>query len=141
MSKLTKCEVISFDNKSDNRGNLVVIENNQNIPFEIKRIFYISNVINDKTRGNHANIHSEFIMICLQGQCKVKITDGSSSQVFILNNKCEGLYIPSMLWKEMYEFSSDAILLVLSNEKYDNNEYISDFNKYLKAVYMINQKP
>ncbi|EAJ0863674.1 WxcM-like domain-containing protein, partial [Campylobacter coli] len=94
----------------------------------------IFDVPKNTIRGEHANLNSEFFFIVLKGECKIKIDNGKEQKNFILNNPKQGLYIDKMLWKQMYDFSKDCILLVLSNTLYDANEYIRDYNEFLKAV-------
>ena len=129
-----KVKEIEFQSHIDERGNLIIIEESKNLPFTPRRMFYISNVKDDKTRGNHANIDSEFVMIALQGEVTVCIDDGKVKNEYILNNQAKGLYIPNMTWKTMYNFSSDAILLVIANTLYNKEEYINDYNEFLKKV-------
>lgn len=129
-----KCRKIIFQQKGDERGSLVVIESNKDIPFEIKRVFYMINTLNDVARGQHANIESDFILVNVQGSIKIKTHDGKKEEIFILDKKDEGIYIPHMIWKEMYDFSEDAILIVFSNYHYNENEYIRDFDQYCKLV-------
>lgn len=104
------------------------------IPFEIKRVFFI--YVNDVTevRGKHANRESELVLICASGRCKVKVSDGYEEEIVELHDSRKGLYIAPMCWKEMYEFSSDAVLLVVSSEHYSEEEYISDFGQYKKMM-------
>lgn len=125
-----KCKRIRFQQKGDERGSLVVIESNKDIPFEINRVFYMVNTLNDIARGQHANKESDFVLVNVQGSVKIRINDGYNEEVFTLDNKNEGIYIPHMIWKEMYDFSEDAILIVFSNKHYNENEYIRDFHDY-----------
>lgn len=125
-----RCKRIRFQQKGDERGSLVVIESNKDIPFEINRVFYMVNTLNDVARGQHANKESDFVLVNIQGSVKIKINDGFNEEVFTLDNKNEGIYIPRMIWKEMYDFSEDAILIVFSNKHYNENEYIRDFHDY-----------
>lgn len=118
--------LLNFREKGDKRGHLVVIENMKDIPFEIKRIFYIYGSDKDVYRGNHANRESEFVLINVMGSCRVRICDGEEETEVLLNIPHKGLYIPKMYWKEMYDFSHDAVLLVLCSTFYDENEYIRD---------------
>lgn len=122
---------VIFPQLGDERGELIVIEGGENIPFEIKRIFYICGTKPGVVRGQHANRKSEFVLINVAGESKVKIKDGQGGEkIFVLNHPHQGLYIPAMVWKEMYDFSSDSVMLVLSNEHYDANEYIRDYREY-----------
>lgn len=132
--KLDRHELISFKENGDNRGKLVVIEGMEDIPFDIKRIFYIYGSDNDVIRGRHANRRTEFILINVCGSSKVKVYDGTNEEVFVLDKPHTGIYIPNMLWKDMYDFSDNSVLLVLASEHYDSEEYIRDFNQFLKEV-------
>ena len=125
---------VDFIQRGDDRGHLVIIEGMKEIPFDIKRVFYIYGSQSDVVRGKHANLKSEFVLINVQGTSKIKVTDGTVEQIYVLNEPHSGVYLPKMLWKEMYDFSHDAILLVLSNEHYDKSEYISDFEEYKRIM-------
>ena len=118
----------------DKRGNLVVIEGSKDIPFEIKRVFYMYGTDSEMIRGSHANRKSEFVLINVAGRTKVKIDDGFSTAIIELNKPRMGIYIPTMLWKDMYDFSSDAVLLVLASEHYNADEYIRDYKEYKEIV-------
>lgn len=115
----------------DERGHLVSLEQGNNCPFDIKRIFYIFDTKPGVARGCHANKNSEFLLIAINGSCKVKIDDGKNQEIVELNNPHQALYLDKMLWKEMYDFSYNAILLVLASTYYDENEYIRDYEEYL----------
>lgn len=128
------CKTIFFNEMGDERGNLVVIEGEQDIPFSIKRIFYMYGSDPDIIRGQHANRISSFVLVNVSGTSKVRITDGEEEIIVILDKPRMGIYIPPMYWKDMYDFSSDSVLLVLSDEHYDSNEYIRDYSEYLKEV-------
>ena len=133
------CKIIYFNEMGDERGNLVVIEGNQDIPFSINRVFYMYGSDPDIIRGQHANRKSSFVLINVSGTSKVRITDGSEELLVELNKPRMGVYIPPMYWKDMYDFSTDSVLLVLSDEHYDGNEYIRDYNEYLKEVSLRNE--
>lgn len=134
MVKDIKAKVVKFNQLGDDRGHLVVVEGGKDIPFEISRIFYIYGSDNDVVRGQHANRDSEFILINVSGKSKVKIDYGNSQEIIELNEPHMGVYIPKMIWKEMYDFSEDSVLLVLSNFKYNPDEYIRDYSEYLKLI-------
>lgn len=127
-----KYKILEFSQLGDERGHLVVIEGNKDIPFEIKRLFYIYGTKEDVIRGNHANKKSKFILINLSGSCKVKVDDGKNIEEIVLNKAHQGIYLQEMVWKDMYDFSKDSILLVLSNEHYDKEEYVTDYTKFKK---------
>jgi diamine N-acetyltransferase len=136
MKKKTIYDVhmLDFPNFVDERGNLVVIEGVENIPFDIKRVFYAFDSASGVVRGKHANRHSSFCIINISGSCKVRVVDQAGSEkIYILDRPNMGLYVPSMIWKDMYDFSPESILLVLSNEKYDATEYIHDFDVFLRG--------
>ena len=127
-------KILEFGDLGDERGNLVVVEGEQDIPFEIKRVFYIYGSDSEVVRGQHANRNSEFVLINVSGTSKVRVGNGFEEAVIELNRPRMGLYLPTMLWKDMYEFSEDSVLLVLTNTHYDGSEYIRDYDEYLKEV-------
>ena len=131
MLDTTEVKMLQFRKLGDERGRLVVVEGGQDIPFEIKRVFYIYGSDPDVVRGKHANRRSEFILINVAGSSKVRVIDCSGNELVIsLNHPHTGIYLPAMVWKDMYDFSSDSVLLVLSSEHYDPNEYIRDFDEF-----------
>ena len=125
-----KCPIIEFKNFGDNRGSLIVIESGLTIPFSIQRVFYIFGCDNSAIRGRHANIDSEFVLINVAGKSKVRICDGHEELTVELDKPLKGVYIPKMIWKEMFGFSKDSVLLVLASTHYNSNEYINDFEVY-----------
>ncbi len=127
-------KLLNFKVNGNEMGKLVAIEGLNQIPFEIKRIFYIYGVKGDAVRGRHSNRNSEFVMINVKGSADVRLHDGSKEHVVNLSKPNEGLYIPKLMWKDMYNFSDDCVMLVLSSEVYDENEYIRDFDEFLKEV-------
>lgn len=129
-----KCPVLQFSDLGDERGKLVVIEGGKAIPFEIQRVFYIYESDSTVVRGQHANRESEFVLINVAGKSKVRITDGTEEFVVELNKPMMGVYIPKMIWKDMYDFSSDSVLLVLASTHYDGKEYIRNYDEYLKIM-------
>lgn len=134
MTLQERCPVLQFSELGDERGKLVVIEGEQAVPFNIQRVFYIYESDATVVRGQHANKKSEFVLINVAGQSKVRLTDGVEEYVVELNRPHMGVYIPKMVWKDMYDFTSDSVLLVLASTHYDGNEYIRDYNEYLKTI-------
>lgn len=134
MSLSDKCKIINLPDLGDERGKLVVIEGGESIPFDIKRVFYIYGSDDTVVRGQHANIKSEFVLINVAGESKVRITDGIEELIVELNRPMMGVYIPKMLWKDMYDFSEDSVLLVLANTHYDRDEYIRNYEKYIEMM-------
>ena len=121
--------------KGDERGWLVAVEGLKEIPFEIKRIFYIYGTKGDAVRGQPANRRSEFVLINVCGECKVRTDNGcGEKEIFWLNTPHEGLYIPRLCWKDMFDFSEDSILLCLASEGYDSAEYIRDYEAYCEEM-------
>lgn len=140
MSKLDEqIKLLEWKDLGDERGNLVVVEGNMDIPFEIKRIFYIYGSDDTVVRGQHANVNSEFVMINVCGTSKVKVDNGEESRIIELNRPRMGLYLKNNVWKDMYDFSPDSILLVLASEHYDEKEYIRDYQEYLKYMEKLGQ--
>lgn len=135
MALKDKIKIIRFRDLGDERGNLVVIEGDGiDIPFDIKRVFYIYGSDATVVRGKHANRQSEFLMVNVSGTSKVRVTDGHEEVVVSLDEPGLGLYLPKMLWKDMYDFSKDSVLVVMSNMHYDGSEYIRDYDEYLKEI-------
>ena len=134
MSLKEKCPILHFGDLGDERGKLVVIEGGQVIPFDIQRVFYIYESDATVVRGQHANRESEFVLVNVAGKSKVRITDGKEEFIVELNEPMMGVYIPKMIWKDMYDFSADSVLLVLASTHYNGSEYIRDYEEYLKEV-------
>lgn len=134
MSLREMCPILQFSDLGDERGKLVVIEGAQAIPFKIKRVFYIYDSDATVVRGQHANRESEFVLINVAGKSKVRVTDGSEEFVVELNKPMMGIYIPKMIWKDMFDFSNDSVLLVLASTHYDAAEYIRNFDDYLRIM-------
>lgn len=125
---------LKFADLGDERGKLVVAEGGIDIPFEIRRVFYIYGSDSEVVRGQHANRESEFVLINVAGSSKVMITDGEDREIVELARPMDGVYIPRMIWKEMYDFSEDSVLLVLASTHYDGSEYIRDYDDYIREI-------
>ncbi|MBQ7665964.1 MAG: WxcM-like domain-containing protein [Synergistaceae bacterium] len=141
MTLKERCPILHFSDLGDERGKLVVIEGSEAIPFDIKRVFYIYDSDETVIRGQHANRESEFVLINVAGKSKIRITDGKEEMLVELDKPMTGVYIPKMIWKDMYEFSPDSVLLVLASTHYDGNEYIRDYNQYLSEISDSSLKP
>jgi len=132
---INKVRMLEFPQKGDERGHLVVIEGGIDIPFEIQRAFYIYGSSEDVIRGQHANRKSEFVLINVAGRSKVCVKDGEGNEaIYLLNRPHTGIYLPTMVWKEMYDFSEDAVLLVLASTHYDPEEYIRDYDEFVRMI-------
>lgn len=140
MSLIDQCRILYFQELGDERGHLVVAEGMKEIPFEIKRVFYIYGSNSSVVRGQHANRESEFVLINVAGTSKVKVTDGKQERIIELNKPNMGVYIPKMIWKDMYDFSKNSVLLVLANTHYDHIEYIREFQEYINEVQHVNKE-
>lgn len=128
----TKC--YTFNVIGDNRGSLIAIEANKDIPFDIKRVYYIFNTQQGVARGKHAHTRLQQVLICTSGNCKILLDDGQSKEVIELNSPAKGLYIGQKIWREMYDFSDDCVLMVLASEHYDEAEYIRDYSEFLEGA-------
>lgn len=136
MCEISKVRMLEFSQRGDDRGRLVIVEGGGwDIPFDIKRIFYIYGSDSGVVRGQHANRRTEFVLINVAGASKVKVKDGKGNEtVFSLSRPHMGIYLPTMIWKDMYDFSKDSVLLVLASEHYDATEYIRDYGVFAKEV-------
>lgn len=132
MGDISGVKMLEFSQKGDEKGYLVVVEGKEDIPFEIKRIFYIYGSDSTAVRGRHANKKTEFVLINVSGQSKVKVKDGRGNEkIFELNRPHTGIYLPKMVWKDMYDFSEDSVLLCLASEHYDAEEYIRNYEQFV----------
>jgi len=128
---MKKCRIINFKKIGNNNvGFLTSLEGNKEIPFNIKRIYYIHNVPKEIKRGFHAHKKLEQILICVNGNVKIKVDDGNEKNIFKLSNPSKGLYIGSDIWREMYDFSQNSVLLVLASEYYNESDYIRDYEEF-----------
>lgn len=135
MDQLTKVRMLAFPQHGDERGHLVVVEGNVDVPFEIKRVFYMYGSDGEVVRGQHANRRTEFVLINVAGKSKVKAFDGRGNEAtFSLERPHTGVYLPAMVWKDMYDFSPDSVLLVFASEHYDGREYIRNYDDFVREV-------
>lgn len=135
MHNMDKVRMLDFPQRGDDRGHLVIAEGGKDIPFDIKRVFYIFGSDKDVVRGQHANRKSEFVLINVAGTSKVRVRDGEGNEaVYCLDRPHMGLYLPTMIWKDMYDFSADSVLLCLASTNYDADEYIRDYDEFVRVV-------
>lgn len=123
-----------FQSHGDDRGQLVALEEFKDIPFKVRRIYYIYDTKDKVRRGFHAHKNLEQILLCVHGSCKIHLDNGYETEEITLDNPTEGLYIANNMWREMYDFSPDAVLLVLASELYDESDYIRNYNDFLEFV-------
>ena len=123
-----------FQPHGDDRGQLVALEEFKDIPFRIKRVYYMYDTGEGVTRGFHAHKNLQQILICIHGSCKIRLDNGKEKKVVPLEKPYEGLYVSNNMWREMFDFSSDAVLMVLASEVYDEADYIRNYDEFLEFV-------
>jgi len=131
---LEKCKIIKLPKIYDSRGNLTFIEGKKHIPFEIKRVYYLYDVPSGAIRGGHAHKRLQQLIIAVSGSFDVILDDGYTRKRFHLNRPYYGLYIPTMVWRELDNFSAGAVCLVLASEYYDEDDYIRDYEVFLEEI-------
>ena len=122
---------IKFQPHGDDRGQLVALEEFRNIPFDIRRVYYMYDTVPEAVRGKHAHKSLEQILICVHGSCRVLLDNGTEKETVVLDKPFEGLYISNIIWREMFDFSADAVLMVLASDYYDETDYIRDYDEFL----------
>ncbi|UYZ82831.1 FdtA/QdtA family cupin domain-containing protein [Entomomonas sp. E2T0] len=127
-------KIIDFKIRGDERGSLVAIDGNQDIPFDIKRVYYVFGTNKDVVRGKHAHKNLEQIIICTSGACDFILDDGKKRETIHLDKPNKGLYIANSIWREFTNFSSDCVVMVLASQKYDEADYIKDYQQFLSEV-------
>lgn len=126
--------LITFDPHADARGKLVAIEANKDIPFEIKRVYYMFDTLPNESRGFHAHKTLEQVIIAMDGACRFVLDDGTNREEVVLNRPDVGLYIGQNMWREMHDFSYGCKLVVLASEYFDEKEYIRTYDEFLKTL-------
>ena len=124
----------TFQPHGDQRGQLVALEEFKDIPFRIKRVYYMYDTISGVVRGHHAHKKLEQILVCVHGSCKIRLDNGKEKKVVALEKPYEGLYVANNIWREMFYFSEDAVLMVFPSELYDESDYIRDYDEFLAMV-------
>ncbi|QWD17939.1 WxcM-like domain-containing protein [Polynucleobacter paneuropaeus] len=124
---------IQVSTHADERGSLSAIESNAAIPFEIKRIFYMHHIVIGADRGGHAHLETDQFAIALHGSVRVRVSDGINSKVFFLNSPSWGIYLPKLTWTDLYDFSDEAVCLVLASTHYDRSKSLRTWEEFLKA--------
>ena len=130
---LAKCKIIDLPKISDPRGNLTFVEGTQHIPFAIERVYYLYDVPGGAERGGHAHKELEQLIIAMSGSFDVIIDDGKEKRRIHLNRSYNGLYICPMIWRELDNFSSGSVCMVLASNRYSEDDYYRDFDEYIKA--------
>ena len=128
------CKIIDLPKISDPRGNLTFIEGNQHIPFDIRRVYYLYDVPGGAERGGHAHKALSQLIIAMSGSFDVILDEGGEKKRFHLNRSYQGLYVSPMMWRELDNFSSGSVCMVLASNIYEESDYYRDYNEYLKAI-------
>jgi len=127
-------KVIDFKIMGDDRGSLIALEENHNVPFDVKRVYYIFGTKEGVRRGYHAHKNLKQLAICVSGSCKFLLDDGNVKEHVELNAPTQGLLIEGLVWREMFDFSSDCVLMVLADNYYDEEDYIRDYQLFLNSI-------
>ncbi|MBK5241010.1 FdtA/QdtA family cupin domain-containing protein [Clostridium sp.] len=128
------CKLIYFSQVNEEDGSIVFMEGMKEIPFEIKRVFYIFSTPKGATRADHANKNTDFVLINVYGTSSIEVDDGIKKVVFELSSPNVGLYIPHMTWMKTYNFSSDSVLLALASRQYEKNQYYEDYKEFCETI-------
>ena len=123
-----------FSQHGDDRGQLIALEEYKDIPFEIKRVYYMYDTKEGVRRVFHAHKNLQQIMVCVHVSCDILLDNGKEKKIISLEKPYEGLYVPNDMWREMYHFSEDAVLLVLASDIYREEDYIRDYDKFLEFL-------
>jgi dTDP-4-dehydrorhamnose 3,5-epimerase-like enzyme len=126
--------ILNFPAMGDDRGSLVSLEQNRNIPFEIKRVYYIYDTLPGVERGFHAHRKLQQVVLCLNGSCTFVLDDGAHREEVILNDRTKGLYIDQFIWREMKNFTPGTVLVVLASEYYEESDYIRDYQQFKQMI-------
>lgn len=126
--------LLNFEVKGNYDGSLVAVENNKNIPFEIKRVYYVWGTKKEVIRGKHAHKNLEQVIICVSGSCDFILDNGEEKETIHLDNPSQGLYIKNTIWREFTNFSEDCVVVVLTSQLYDESDYIRDYNEFLNKA-------
>tara|TARA_B100000575_G_C23135522_1_gene659593 strand:- start:2945 stop:3358 length:414 start_codon:yes stop_codon:yes gene_type:complete len=131
---INNCRIIDFPKVTSSRGSLTFIEDDLSLPFDVKRVFYIYDVPSGESRGSHAHKKLEEIIICLSGSFSIELDDGYNQIIYNLNRPWEGLHLSPLTWFSLKNFCTGSICLVLCSDKYDEDDYIRDYNDYIKLI-------
>lgn len=130
-----KIEKYIFQQHGDTRGQLIALEEKRDIPFKIKRVYYMYDTGKTVRRGYHSHKTLKQILVCVHGECKVLLNDGMETETLLLNTPYEGIYVGPNIWREMYDFSNDAVLMVFASEYYNEEDYIRNYDDFIKSIH------
>lgn len=125
---------ISFKSLGDGRGSLIALEGNKGVPFDIKRVYYIFDTKQGVSRGFHAHRNLKQVVVCVTGSCRFVLDNGKQRGEIVLKKPTIGLLVEGLIWREMYDFSPDCVLMVLASKHYDENDYIRSYSDFLKEA-------
>lgn len=126
--------LFNFSSLGDSRGELVALEAEKSVPFQIKRVYYLYGTQSGVSRGYHAHKNLKQIAVCLTGKCRMVLDNGFTREQVWLDNPTKGLMIEDLIWREMHDFSEDCVLLVLASEHYDESDYIRNYDDFVRQV-------
>ena len=127
-------KTLAFKSLGDERGSLIALEGNKSVPFDIKRVYYIFGTKEGVSRGFHAHRNLKQVAVCVTGSCEFVLDNGKQKEKVILDSATKGLLIEGLIWREIYDFSPDCVLMVLASEYYDELDYIRDYDEFLRCL-------
>ena len=131
---MNSIKILTFKPLGNERGSLVALEGNKSVPFDIKRVYYIFGAEEGVSRGFHAHKELRQLAVCVSGSCRFMLDNGKDKKSIVLKNPDKGLLIGNMIWREMYDFSSDCVLMVLASDYYEESDYVRDYQEFIKEV-------
>lgn len=134
MTPIDNCKILTLEKILDARGALTFIEGNRHVPFPIERVYYLYDVSTSASRGGHAHKELQQLIIAVSGSFTVILDDGTQKKSFTLNRPYEGLYVCPMIWREIFDFSSGALCLVLASAHYDESDYYRNYNTFIESI-------
>jgi dTDP-4-dehydrorhamnose 3,5-epimerase-like enzyme len=135
LTGIAACHLVSFPKVVDPRGNLSFVEGERHVPFAVRRVYWLYDVPGGAQRGGHAHRETHEVLVAMSGSFDVVLGDGAITQRFHLNRSYAGLYVPAMVWRELDNFSSGSVCMVLASEPYDEADYVRDRAEYLRTVH------
>ena len=131
-NKVYDCSIIEMDKHQHKKGNITVVENNNTVPFDVKRVYYLYDIPGGESRGGHAHKELFQLIIAVSGSFNVTLDDGNVKRTFTLNRPYQGLFVVPGIWRELNDFSSGSVCLVLASHEYDENDYIRDYESFIR---------